>query len=267
MDETVVVSSTDIEASAPNILHNLWKDKDFTDVTLISADNQQLKAHKVVLSSCSPVLGHILRSNPHPQPLLYLHHLQADEVSRLLELIYLGQTSLETSKLERFLEVAEQLKICGLSSQNGKPVESKVVTHSNQTVSDKIKTKLKEYKQNLIPEEKYGEDKIVHQETIKQKEYELLSSGDKLEADATKIDKKLSNTIGNPLSFSALVGTPSQKKQICIDPAKFLCDICPFKFQNDTILQVHIKSKHSGLPERTWKPRKSRSDQKYSEKI
>ena len=72
MDETVILSSTDLATSAPQILRHLWTDKDFTDVTLATADNQQITVHKAILSACSPFFRHLLVTNPHPKPLLYL---------------------------------------------------------------------------------------------------------------------------------------------------------------------------------------------------
>ena len=76
MEETIVLSSTQFETSAPQILRQLWTDQDFADVTLATADGQQINVHKAVLSSCSQFFRHLLVSNPHPKPLLYLRGIQ-----------------------------------------------------------------------------------------------------------------------------------------------------------------------------------------------
>ena len=49
----------------------LREDKDFFDVTL-ACDDEQLQAHKVILSACSPFFRTVLRRNRHEHPLLYL---------------------------------------------------------------------------------------------------------------------------------------------------------------------------------------------------
>ena len=49
----------------------LLKDTDFTDVTLANSDGQLVKAHNVVLSSCSPVLKSMMVKNHHSSDLLY----------------------------------------------------------------------------------------------------------------------------------------------------------------------------------------------------
>ena len=53
-------------------LKDLLDDTDFSDVTLVCDDAQQLKAHKVVLAHNSTFFRNILVTNPHPYPLLYM---------------------------------------------------------------------------------------------------------------------------------------------------------------------------------------------------
>ena len=40
------------ETSVGSSFRELLNDKDFTDVTLVTEDDEQIKAHKVVLSTC-----------------------------------------------------------------------------------------------------------------------------------------------------------------------------------------------------------------------
>ena len=53
-------------------VNELFTDKIFTDVTLVSDDETQIHAHKFVLSACSPMLKNLLVKNVHPQPLIYM---------------------------------------------------------------------------------------------------------------------------------------------------------------------------------------------------
>ena len=50
---------------------DLRTDTDFTDVTL-ACEDQSIKAHKVVLSACSPFFKKLLKTHSHPQPLIYM---------------------------------------------------------------------------------------------------------------------------------------------------------------------------------------------------
>ena len=51
----------------------LREEEDFFDVTLVSEDLLvQLSVHKVVLSTCSPVLKQLIKSSSHPHPVFFL---------------------------------------------------------------------------------------------------------------------------------------------------------------------------------------------------
>ena len=47
----------------------LRQEKDFFDVTLVSDDQVQIPAHKLVLSACSSFFKTILKQNSHSHPL------------------------------------------------------------------------------------------------------------------------------------------------------------------------------------------------------
>ena len=65
-------------------------EKDFCDVTLAS-ENKQIKAHKIVISSCSSVLRNILKSNPTPHPFIYLRKVKYGDLQNLLNFMYQGE--------------------------------------------------------------------------------------------------------------------------------------------------------------------------------
>merc|ERR1712202_31950 len=81
----------DFEHCASNSFKDLLSQSDFVDVTLVSEDEQEMKAHKVVLSACSPVLKNILVRNPHQHPLIYLTGVKSQELKSLINFMYLGQ--------------------------------------------------------------------------------------------------------------------------------------------------------------------------------
>ena len=61
----------DFETNISVAFRELRDDKDFFDVTLACEDDQ-IQAHKMILSACSPFFKHILRRNSHQHP----HHYQ-----------------------------------------------------------------------------------------------------------------------------------------------------------------------------------------------
>ena len=63
-------NSTTVMSVAPEWRENvvssiryIYIDKQYADVTLVSDDQKQFKAHKIVLSACSPVLKTMLLEN------------------------------------------------------------------------------------------------------------------------------------------------------------------------------------------------------------
>ena len=51
------------------------------DVTLVSDDNQQISAHKVVLSACSEFFKNIFKKNIHSNPLIFLDNVSFCQMS------------------------------------------------------------------------------------------------------------------------------------------------------------------------------------------
>ena len=60
----------DFESNISLAFRELRDDNDFFDVTL-ACDDEQIQAHKMILSACSPFFRKILRRNVHQHPLLY----------------------------------------------------------------------------------------------------------------------------------------------------------------------------------------------------
>ena len=107
----------DFESNISSAFKELREDKDFFDVTLACEDDQ-LQAHKVILSACSPFFKTVLRRNRHEHPLLYLKGVKYQELVAVLNFMYHGEVNVAQEELNSFLAIAEELKVKGLT-QNG----------------------------------------------------------------------------------------------------------------------------------------------------
>ena len=125
----------DFENNINSAFKELRDDKDFFDVTL-ACDDEQIQAHKVILSACSPFFKTILRRNPHQHPLLYLKDVRYTDLQSVLNFMYHGEVNVAQEELNSFLSVAENLKVKGLTqNQSGsKPIRQD--THSTNPVKD-----------------------------------------------------------------------------------------------------------------------------------
>jgi len=102
------------EETRASTLNSLWKDEDFLDVT-IACDDDQIDAHKVILSAASPFFRSILKRNPHNHPLLYLRGTTKKNVQLLLDFIYSGETEVPEEDLGDVMALASSLQIQGLA--------------------------------------------------------------------------------------------------------------------------------------------------------
>merc|ERR1712086_118784 len=107
----------DFENNISGAFRELREDKDFFDVTL-ACDDEQLQAHKVILSACSPFFKSILRRNRHEHPLLYLKGVKYTDLLSVLNFMYHGEVIVAQEELNSFLAVAEDLKVKGLTQNN-----------------------------------------------------------------------------------------------------------------------------------------------------
>ena len=113
----LLASETFKETAAAN-LNSIWRNKDFTDVTLVSAEGLKTEAHKTVLCSFSPFFREVLIENKHTSVLLYMRGVSHKELELLVEFIYTGVCQVDVVDLESFLKIGKELGIEGLQENN-----------------------------------------------------------------------------------------------------------------------------------------------------
>ena len=94
----------------------------------IACDDEQIQAHKVILSACSPFFRSVLRRNPHQHPLLYLKGVKYTDLQAVLNFMYHGEVNVAQEELNSFLAVAEDLRVKGLTQNQS--VTAKKESHS-----------------------------------------------------------------------------------------------------------------------------------------
>jgi len=110
----------DFETNISSAFRELRDDKDFFDVTL-ACEDEQIQAHKVILSACSPFFRNVLRRNPHQHPLLYLKGVKYTDLQSVLNFMYHGEVNVAQEELNSFLAVAEDLRVKGLTQNQSGP--------------------------------------------------------------------------------------------------------------------------------------------------
>merc|ERR1712086_136537 len=87
------------------------------DVTL-ACEDETIGAHKVVLAACSSFFRNVFRKTKQTHPFVYLKGVLHKDLVALLDYIYTGETQVAAEDVDRFIEVAREMKVNGLSEGN-----------------------------------------------------------------------------------------------------------------------------------------------------
>jgi len=110
----------DYHSSLTKCFRDLRTNDEMLDVAII-ADGRTFKAHKLVLSACSPVFKAMLkkgRNQPCLQPFIFLHGVNYEDIQAILDFMYNGEVSVNQDDLRSFLSIAEDLRVRGLTQND-----------------------------------------------------------------------------------------------------------------------------------------------------
>ncbi|KAK0158739.1 hypothetical protein PV328_009709 [Microctonus aethiopoides] len=117
------------------------------DCTL-AAEGKYLKAHKVVLSACSPYFEGLLNEHYDKHPVFILKDVKFKELKAMMDYMYRGEVNISQDQLAALLKAAESLQIKGLSesktggSNSGSSSNNKTETRQQKVVSQPTATSL-----------------------------------------------------------------------------------------------------------------------------
>ena len=228
--ETFYFSCKDFSYYSCQTIRNLFEEKHFADVTILTEDCVEMKLHQIILAAGSAFFREILTRITQRNPLLYLKGIKEKELRSIVEFIYLGQTEVNKGDLDNFMEAAGILKIEGLCDT---PLHlGKVKSDINMKNRRKKRVQFSlEQNQNFVFESledevndnEYEPHEIQSNETIEEKAFsgecnELVSSPD----------------------------PPGVYKESHVE-VKYPCDTCDQTYARQDNLQRHLKLAHDQL--------------------
>ena len=131
-----------------DMMRQMMESDEFTDVTLVTDDKKVFKAHRSVLSACSPVFKNILRiQNENNHSVIYLRGIEFTEIEGIMQFIYLGEAKFQEKRINEFILAAKNLEIIQLS-ENLELSEPQLDHHTveGQGIEDNKKFLYEEYK-------------------------------------------------------------------------------------------------------------------------
>jgi len=252
MSEKFSLKWNDFQSNVSRTFSLLRSEEEFFDVSLVSDDQKMMSAHKLVLSASSPYFKHILTTNKHSHPLLCLDGVSSAELQCVLDYIYQGEVQIYQEQLDRFLVVAQRLKLEGLTSQDDDQ-ERKV----NETIEDTEK-----YFENNFEtgkESDTSEIKKFKTETSqsksrrpRQSSSSVALAGSFSDLNTEEIDQKIAEYLVRDedgfysCGVCGKAGDSTKKKQNMqkhiethIDGLSFPCQSCDKTFRSRESLRIH----------------------------
>ena len=104
----------DFNTNATTTFAELWNDKDFSNVTLMTMDDKHLRANKIILSSGSTFFKNIFQRYSYENPLIYLKDIQYEYLELVIKFIYTGHCYVEESDIVKFLLLGQNLGVAGV---------------------------------------------------------------------------------------------------------------------------------------------------------
>ena len=241
------------------------------DVTLISDDELNFSAHKVILSACSPFFKNVFSKTIQPNPIIYLGGVSSTNLSYLLDFIYVGKVQLRPDDIDNFLDQAQKLKVSGLSVQKVKetlkPKPPMIIipktenfdhgfpepTRSNSKTSDPIS--------EPEPIEESAPEEVSEPEPMETEATQNANSNNEVlitapaepeqEQARERSEETPSKTLKHPLKpYKTPSKTPSKTKLDLFMEEKqgtFLCKFCDFSSRLRFSMKNHVESHIKGF--------------------
>ncbi|XP_070387688.1 protein tramtrack, alpha isoform-like isoform X11 [Dermacentor albipictus] len=100
------------------VFEQLLSNEALVDVTL-ACEGLSLKAHKMVLSACSPFFQALFVENPCKHPIVIMKDMRYMDLKAIVEFMYRGEVNVSQDQLSALLKTAETLKVKGLAEVTG----------------------------------------------------------------------------------------------------------------------------------------------------
>ena len=245
----------DFQETVSSSFKTLRNEKDFFDVTLVSDDEKQVPAHKLLLSACSSFFKSILKKSSNPHPIIFLSGIDSKNLNIIVDYIYEGEVKIYQDQLDMFLKVARKLKIEGLQS-SGDPHLSNLKEEKLYPYPEEPKDLMDFSIEDGISQDEYVKDFDFSEDTSftkgrnenTQRKLEIEFSG------IAELDEKIQEmmTIDGGIVICTVCNKTTKSKndmkrhiETHIEGLSFPCSKCAKSFRSRNALYSHSKRSHN----------------------
>uniref|UniRef100_A0A1I8NQN5 BTB domain-containing protein n=1 Tax=Stomoxys calcitrans TaxID=35570 RepID=A0A1I8NQN5_STOCA len=120
------------QSNLTSVFDQLLQNEAFVDVTL-ACDGRSIKAHKMVLSACSPYFQTLFSTTPCQHPIVIMRDVNWRELKAIVDFMYKGEINVCQDQIGPLLRIAEMLKVRGLADVGNIASSSETAQLSNKT--------------------------------------------------------------------------------------------------------------------------------------
>ena len=237
MNDKFCLKWNDFQANVSNTFKRLRTSDHFYDVTLVSDDQQQVSAHKIVLSSSSEYFKSILTSNSHSHPMLCLSGVNQEDLKNILDYVYNGEIQIYQDQLDQFLNIAQRFQLEGLmqGKEETSPEPDKF-ENAVESLNDNMKFAPKVGMENDVTHIK--SQKIITVESVNFENIEELDH--KINDMIEKVDGTMRRRCIPCGKLSRGSSDAREHAETHIEGLSFPCQYCEKTFRSRVSLKMHI---------------------------
>ena len=238
MFEKLCLQWNDFRDDLHTAMTNLRKDTDFTDVTLVCEDGQQVEAHKAILAASSPFFQTLFGRNRHPHPLVFMRGVNFDNLVAIVDFLYCGETNIRKENLNSFLSLADELQLKGLIEQKFEKISEGLEAEISVKTEDSLKDRepiLKDF---------------VARVSFKTEDQESSGLDEKIEFMMSRTPKTTTNGRGKQYTCKVCgkegqsINIKQHIEAMHIEGISIACNICHRLFKTRRVIKNHMQTIH-----------------------
>ncbi|XP_015599344.1 kelch-like protein 4 [Cephus cinctus] len=187
------------------------------DVTL-SCQGQFIKAHRMILSACSPYFQELFKHHTTKHPVIILNGIKYQDLQMMIRFMYHGEIRVQEAQLEDLLAAAETLQVKGLSNVRNKYEKGEIQSNPIDKTLTSCNPMEKETTGNILTNSTMGVAEEAFAKVCKRKN---------MAQDSTRIrnKRKMSHTV-NELAKETVFASNGT---VCLEPESNsgICGIKP----------------------------------------
>ncbi|XP_018011855.1 zinc finger protein 865 isoform X2 [Hyalella azteca] len=137
-------------ANLVGVFNSLLETETFVDVT-ISCEGRRVKAHRLVLSACSPYFTQLLVDNPDRHPVIILKGIKYDHLKAIIHFIYNGEVAVDQKELPVLISIARELQIRGLADKRLQETQLQLAAARSFSKIQENESSISNSVENIIP--------------------------------------------------------------------------------------------------------------------